>query len=166
MKRLLTASLMVALCTVSATGALGQSAKTLLKETAQAELFNDVSDRLVCQCSCMMIVRVCNHQNCPSAIPIRREIERQILEGKGEDEIVASFVEEYGMKVLSAPPAEGINLAAWIMPGFAVLIGLLVAMHVAGRWAARHKLAAAGPAVEIDPSTRERVKAELDNMEH
>lgn len=144
---------------------LAQSAKTTLTDPAQARLFNDISDRLICQCGCQMVLRVCNHQNCPSAIPMRREIEEKLLAGESADAIVQGFVDEHGLKVLSAPPAEGLNLAAWIMPGFAVLVGLLIVIHFAGHWAARRRLAEAAPAATIDEETRARVAREIEEME-
>lgn len=159
------AVLSVVVAMFSVAPAQAQSAKTTLTDPAQATFFNEISDRLVCQCGCQMILRVCNHQNCPSAIPMRQNIEEQILAGNGEEEIVQSFVEEHGLKILSSPPAEGLNLAAWIMPGFAVLVGLLLIVHFAGHWAARRRLAEATPAVAIDAETRERVAREIKEME-
>jgi cytochrome c-type biogenesis protein CcmH/NrfF len=142
--------------------AFAQSAKTTLRDPVQAKRFNEISDRLVCQCGCNMVLRVCNHQNCPSAIPMRQSIEKQIGEGKDDDTIVAGFVSEHGTKVLSSPPAEGLNLAAWVMPGFALGVGLFAAGYFATRWASRRKLAAAGGGdAHIDPSLRARIEEEL-----
>lgn len=157
-------ALSIALC---ARRAGAQSAKTTLKDPAQAELFNRVSDRLICQCSCQMVVRVCNHQNCPSAVPIRREIESQIIDGKGEEEIVQSFVDEYGLKVLSSPPAEGFNLAAWVMPGFALLVGLGVVLYLSVTWTRRRRAVAATatPASTLDSETRRRIEEALINKD-
>jgi cytochrome c-type biogenesis protein CcmH/NrfF len=144
------------------TTAFAQSAKTTLRDPVQAQRFNDISDRLVCQCGCNMILRVCNHQNCPSAIPMRQSIEKQIVEGKDDDTIVAGFVEEHGMKVLSAPPAEGLNLAAWVMPGFALGVGLFAAWYFATRWATKRKMATASAAVaSVDAALRDRIESEL-----
>jgi cytochrome c-type biogenesis protein CcmH/NrfF len=142
--------------------ALAQSAKTTLRDPIQAKRFNEISDRLICQCGCNMVLRVCNHQNCPSAIPMRHQIEKEIGEGKTDDVIVASFVEEHGIKVLSSPPAEGLNLAAWVMPGFALGLGLFAAWYAAVRWARKRKLVAAGAAVaDMDPALRARIESEL-----
>jgi len=153
--------------TSSPGGANAQSAKTTLVDPAQAEAFNRVSNRLICQCSCQMVVRVCNHQNCPSAIPIRREIERQILDGTGEDEIVQSFVDEYGLKVLSSPPAEGFNLAVWVMPGFALLVGLGIVLYLAATWAGRRRTASAtaASAPGLDPEARRRIEEALSKKD-
>jgi cytochrome c-type biogenesis protein CcmH/NrfF len=139
-----------------------QSAKTTLADPAQAKRFNEVSDRLVCQCGCNMVLRVCNHQNCPSAVPMRHSIEKQILSGSDDDAIVAGFVAEHGVKVLSSPPAEGLNLAAWVMPGFALLLGLFAVWYFVARWATKRKLAlGAAPASTIDPELRRRIEEEM-----
>jgi cytochrome c-type biogenesis protein CcmH/NrfF len=142
--------------------AFAQSAKTTLRDPVQAKRFNEISNRLVCQCGCNMVLRVCNHQNCPSAIPMRHSIETQIGEGKDDDTIVAGFVAEHGMKVLSSPPAQGLNLAAWVMPGFALGVGLFAAWYFAARWAAKRKLAVAdASAAAMDPALRARIEDEL-----
>jgi cytochrome c-type biogenesis protein CcmH len=145
-----------------ASSGFAQSAKTMLEDPALATRFNDISDQLVCQCSCQMILRVCNHVNCPSAVPMRQSIEKQLLEGKADQEIVDSFVGEYGMKVLSSPPATGFNLAAYVMPGFALLLGLFFIFYLATRWAARRKLEArSATPVAIDPELQKRIEKEI-----
>jgi cytochrome c-type biogenesis protein CcmH/NrfF len=100
--------------------------------------------------------------NCPSAVPMRQSIEKQLLEGKADQEIVDSFVGEYGMKVLSSPPATGFNLAAYAMPGFALLLGLFFIFYLATRWAARRKLEArSATPVAIDPELQKRIEKEI-----
>jgi cytochrome c-type biogenesis protein CcmH/NrfF len=147
---------------VLASAAFGQSAKSTLRDPVLATRFNTVSDKLVCQCSCQMILRVCNHVNCPSAIPMRQSIEKQLLEGKSDEDIIQGFVDEYGMKVLSSPPADGFNLAAWVMPGFGLLIGLFIVFYMATRWSARRKLAAANaPSSSVDPELQKRIEKEM-----
>jgi len=143
---------------------LAQSAKTQLKDPDLARRFNEVSDKLVCQCGCNEQLTVCSMQNCGSATPMRQEIERQLTAGKTNDDIVKYFVDKEGRKILSSPPPEGINLAAWVMPGFALLVGLLVVLYFATHSAAKRRLAAAGGApAEIDPDIRRRIEEELKN---
>jgi cytochrome c-type biogenesis protein CcmH len=157
--------LVIAMVVAVATGAMAQSAQTSIKDPALAKRFNDVSDRLVCQCGCNMVLRVCNHQNCPSAIPMRHEIEKQLTAGVDDDTIVQSFVTEYGVKVLSSPPTSGFDLAAWVMPGFALLIGMFFAFYMAAKWAAKRKLAAASAPVEvIDPEIQKRIEKEMKSI--
>jgi hypothetical protein len=54
-----------------------------------------------------------------------------------------------------------VNLAAWIMPGFALLVGLLLIVHYAGHWTAKKKIATAQPGLAVDSSVRERIEREL-----
>lgn len=140
--------------------AFTQSAKTHIKDPALAKRFNKVSDDLVCQCGCNMGLRVCNHENCPSAIPMRHEIEEKLQAGASDDTITTAFVKEYGDKVLAEPPATGFNLAAYVMPGFAVVIGLFIVATFANRWSSRRRLST-GPASPVDPEVRERIEREL-----
>jgi len=156
--------LLAVLMLLTASSVFAQSAKTQLKDPVLANRFNSVSDRLVCQCSCQMILRVCNHQNCPSAIPMRHEIETQLQAGNSDDVIVASFVTQYGLKVLSEPPATGFNLAAYVMPGFGLLVGLFIVFTFASRWASRRKLATATPAAAVDPELKKRIDNEIKSV--
>lgn len=149
-----------ALSMIAPAGANSQSAKTHIKDPALAERFNKVSDDLICQCGCNMGLRVCNHENCPSAIPMRHEIEEKLQAGASDDSITAGFVKEFGDKVLAEPPATGFNLAAYVMPGFAVLIGLFIVATFATRWSNKRRLSTA-PAAPVDPEIRERIEREL-----
>jgi cytochrome c-type biogenesis protein CcmH/NrfF len=141
-----------------------QSAKTQLTDPELSGRFNEVSEKLVCQCGCNEQLSVCSMQDCGSATPMRQEIERQLTAGQTNDDIVKYFVDKDGLKILSSPPAEGINLAAWVMPGFALLIGLAFVMYMAARWAAKRRMATAGGGpVEVDPEMRRRIEEELKN---
>jgi len=144
---------------------MAQSAKTTLEDPVLGKRFNEISDRLVCQCGCNMVLRVCNHQNCPSAVPMRHEIEKQLTAGADDDAIVETFVDEYGLKVLSSPPTEGFDLAAWVMPGFALLIGMFIAVYMSVRWASKRKLAAAAaPVSKVDPEMQKRIEREIKSV--
>jgi cytochrome c-type biogenesis protein CcmH len=159
MRRLLAFTFLVVLATASEAPA--QSAKTQLKDPVLAKRFNQVSEGLVCQCGCNMGLRVCNHENCPSAIPMRHDIETQLTAGATDDSINAAFVKEYGDKVLAEPPATGFNLAAYVMPGFALLIGLFMVAVFATRWSSKRRLATTAPPSAVDPELRERIEREL-----
>lgn len=145
--------------------AAAQSAQTTLSDRGQIQIFRETSEALVCQCGCNMILYVCNHQNCPSATPFREEIERQIREGKGKDAIVASFVEKNGPVVLSAPPARGFDLAAWVMPFVALLLGGVFLLSFLGaRRRTRAAARAAAASTPRDPYSA-RVDAEIGEIE-
>ncbi|MCZ6766242.1 MAG: cytochrome c-type biogenesis protein CcmH [bacterium] len=149
----------------SVPGAVAQSAKTQIEDPVLATRFNAISDRLVCRCGCNMILRVCNHFECPSAVPMRASIDEQLLTGNDDDTIVQSFVDEYGMVVLSAPPTSGVNLAAWVMPGFAILVGFFLVFYFVSDWLAKRKAKPAARKQAIDPLAAARIEDELKSME-
>jgi cytochrome c-type biogenesis protein CcmH len=92
----------------------------------------EVEERLACQCGCGLTVQTCNHLQCSFAIPVRAEIARRLAAGDDDEAIIASYVAEYGEKVLSSPTHEGFNLLAWWGPYAAMaagMAGLLIALR-------------------------------------
>lgn len=68
---------------------------------------------------------------------MKRRIRELIVEGRSDEEIRAFFVDRYGPWILLDPPKSGFNLAAWLLPGAAVLAGAVGLVLAARRWAAR-----------------------------
>jgi len=64
-----------------------------------------------------------------------RDLIRQLLtEGKSETEIKQYFVDNYGARVLSAPPARGINWLVYVVPPLAFLAGLFLLVQAFRTW--------------------------------
>lgn len=139
------------------------SAQTDLAEPAQIEVFKSVSEKLVCQCGCQMILSVCNHENCPSATPMRQIIEKRILEGASADQIVEEIIKTYGLKVLSSPPASGFNLTAWLMPGVTLIFGLAGAIFFIKRWSGRR---ITRESKSVSENLNQRIEKELKDWEN
>lgn len=99
----------------------------------------EVEEALTCQCGCGLTVHSCNHLQCGFAVPAKQEIAKQVSEGKGREQIVATFLARYGEKVLSAPTTSGFNLAAWITPFLAVLVGGVIVGVTSLRWTKRRR---------------------------
>lgn len=150
------ALLIFALCFLCST-----SANAALSTTQEIE------EALTCQCSCGLTVHSCNHLQCGFAVPAKQTIAEQINQGKGKDEIVATFVARYGEKVLSAPTTTGFNLAAWITPFLALLIGGALVGVVSLRWTRKRSQGAAETPVAspVSEQYRERLKKELDTFD-
>jgi len=150
-------------------------AALLLLAQAPPTNLKEVSEDLVCQCGCNMVLYSCSMQNCGSATPMREEIETKIAGGANKEAILASFVERVGLKVLAAPPAEGFNLAAWVLPIVVLVAGGVVALRVLQSWRAKAATApsAAAPvafptAPPISPMSEEqrrRIESELQDFE-
>lgn len=127
----------------------------------------ELEESLACQCGCGLTVHSCNHLQCGFAIPRKNEIAQFLHEGKGLEEILASFVSSYGEQVLSAPTKTGFNLAAWITPFLVVFAGAVLIGMMSMRWTKRQSQA---PTPELNVPTvpdeyRERLKKELADFD-
>jgi cytochrome c-type biogenesis protein CcmH len=96
---------------------------------------------------------------------MRAQIEKQIVAGMTDDAIVEEFVVEHGKVVLATPPPEGLNLAAWVMPGFAILIGFFLLAYFLTGWIAKKKTRPISTGAELDPAFAERIEKELHGMD-
>jgi len=156
---LLVLAAVAALVTVPATGSRAQ-------DGTQYQLETD----LTCQCGCGLTVHSCNHLNCGSGIPLKKEIAAQLETGKSRAEILEHFQTKYGEKILSSPTTRGFNLAAWTVPFVAIALGGLVVGLVLTRW--RRSSGGKGdgpgspgaPTVDADPQLRARLQRELDEL--
>ena len=70
----------------------------------------------------------------PQAIDERELIRDLIADGLTKEEIKDELVAEFGPEVLATPSTEGFDLAAWIVPGLAILGGAAVAFIGLRRW--------------------------------
>jgi cytochrome c-type biogenesis protein CcmH/NrfF len=105
--------------------------------------------------------------NAPVADRMRGFIRERIAAGDSESEISAALVAQFGEEVLAAPPKEGFNLLAWVLPlaGAAAAIGALgVALR---RWSRTRTEpgAAVAPSANgrppLDPELERRLDEEL-----
>lgn len=93
-----------------------------------------VEESLTCQCGCGLTVHSCNHLQCNSATPLKREIAEQIASGQTQEQILDYFEHKYGEKILSAPGTSGFNLTAWVVPYLGIGLGGLLIGVVLTRW--------------------------------
>lgn len=135
---------------------------------AEVPTQNEVETALTCQCGCGLTVHSCNHVNCGSALPLKKEIGEQIVEGRSLSEILSHFENKYGEVVLSAPTTRGFNLAAWVMPFVVLGVGSLIVGVVLARWRGatnggdRANMSSASSAEPSgDPELRARLEREL-----
>lgn len=119
----------------------------LAAQAEKKDAFNRISDKLICQCGCHYGLTHCPHLNCPSAPSLRAAIREKLAAGLGEEQVLKTLVAEFGLALLAAPPAEGFNLAVWVMPFVALGLGLWAAVTVARRWRARPPAAVADAAI-------------------
>jgi cytochrome c-type biogenesis protein CcmH/NrfF len=127
----------------------------------------EVEESLTCQCGCGLTVHSCNHLQCPSGEPIKKEIAERLGRGEDKETILAAFRQRYGEKVLSSPTFRGFNWFAWITPFAAVLVGALGVSLVIRRWvrAGPAPAPAAPPAAPGDDVLRQRLARELADFD-
>ena len=128
----------------------------------------EVEEALTCQCSCGLTVHSCNHLQCGFAVPAKQTIAEQVGRGTTKEVIIRSFVTKYGEKVLSAPTTVGFNLAAWITPFLALIVGGVAVGLVSLRWSRQRTQKVAEEKPVPDPQTdqyRARLQKELDSFD-
>jgi len=126
----------------------------------------EIEEALTCQCGCGLTVHSCNHLNCGSGEPMKKEIAERLARGETRDQILTAFTARYGEKVLSSPTFRGFNWFAWLTP-FAAVLTAAAGLVVVIRRRVRTTAAAAAPAVPGSDTTalRARLQRELEQLD-
>ena len=122
----------------------------------------DIEDEVMCPiCGVTLELAV----EAPQAQQEREFIRRLIAEGKTKEEIKDALVAEYGPEVLAVPEAEGFDLAAWLVPGAAIVVAAIAILVGLRRWRgdARRPGGPAEPPAEkpLDPDDARRLDDDL-----
>lgn len=137
--------------------ARGARAKVTLEE---------VGNQVYCRCGCVTTLNHCPHllSQCESRAEITAIILKDIKQGKSDPEILQHLTAVFGVRILAAPPARGFDLAAWILPGAALAIGLAVVIMVVLRLC--RQLPAGPPReeppVDVDPKIMAAIEEEMN----
>ena len=98
----------------------------------------------------------------PQAIQEREFIRKLIAQGLTKDEIKDRLVAEFGPEVLAIPADSGFDLAAWLVPGVAIVVAggaIFVGLRRWRRAASASDAGSGGPRVEGEDA--ERLDADL-----
>lgn len=113
---------------------------------------NKLGHKLICMCGCEQVLLECNHYGCPYLTPENRELVAAVDGGKGDQDILTAFVNEYGPTVLAAPPYSGFNRLVWLAPYCALALGLFGVVLIARNWKNRPDVATSKSRTpEVDP---------------
>ena len=101
----------------------------------------------------------------PQAERERALIARLVDDCKSKEQVKARLVAEFGEEVLALPEDEGFDLAAYLVPGLALLIGggALGAVALGWRRARRPEPTTDGP--PPDPAAAERLRSDLERYD-
>jgi cytochrome c-type biogenesis protein CcmH len=113
----------------------------------------DLEDEVMCV-TCRVPLAIADS---PEADRERAFIKTQIARGKTKNEVKDALVGQYGARVLATPRDEGVDLAAWLVPGLALLAalaGLLLLLRAARRRPEPAAPAASAPALSSADARR------------
>lgn len=124
-----------------------------------------ISKNLYCPVCTGVPLDICETQAC---VQWRALIREKLLAGESEQQIRAYFIAQYGERVLGAPPPEGFNLSAYILPVVVLLIGAVILFFTARSWLKRpqnnnNNAPAAVP--QVSSEYAERIARELKARE-
>jgi len=150
--------------------ALALATATVVTAQPDRPTQQEIEESLTCQCGCGLTVHSCNHIQCGSGEPIKKEIGERLARGETREQILAAFRQRLGEKVLSSPTLEGFNWLAWVTPFAGLLIAgtvLTVTIrrrtHGGGGVPSPSRAAAGSPPVTDEH--RARLARELDEFD-
>lgn len=108
---------------------------------------------------CPVCKTTLDQSSSPAARQIKNFISRRIQAGDSKGEIKDKLVAVYGPQILAAPPKEGFDLLAWLLPFVGLVGGALVLGFLAWRWSRGREPRAPAPA--LSPALERRVDEEL-----
>jgi len=92
---------------------------------------NVIARELYCPVCENIPLDVCPTQACEQW---RATIREKLVLGWNDDQIKDYFVDQYGPRVLAAPPAEGFNALVYILPPVLFIIGAFILYRVVRSW--------------------------------
>jgi cytochrome c-type biogenesis protein CcmH len=108
---------------------------------------------------CPVCKTTLDQSSSPAAQQIKDFIARRIQAGDSEQQIKDKLVAVYGKQILAAPPKEGFDLLAWVLPLVGLIGGALVLGLLAWRWSRGREPRPPAPA--LSPALERRVDEEL-----
>ena len=99
-----------------------------------------------------------------TANQMRGIIRQRLADGETPEQVLAYFVDKYGLWILLAPPRQGFNLLVWIVPFAGLLVGLVVVGVVVLRWRRRARQDPADPPA-LDEAMRGRIAREMAGLD-
>ena len=130
-------------------------------ESVTDDEVNNVARDLFCPICENTPLDVCETQACADWRLVIRE---KLAEGQSPEEIKTYFADQYGVRALAEPPAEGVTLLVWLVPLIAIPSAIILfGMYLRNiRRSAEGATQQAAAASQITPSEDADADAELD----
>lgn len=145
---------------------MGLAALAAMPARAQGPNIDDEVNRIAKGLYCPVCpntpLDVCQTQAC---VDWRNDIKQMLQQGKTETEIRDYFVARFGLQVLGAPPAEGFNWLAYLLPALGIVLGAAVAWFTVRPWLATRGASSAPAEIPAIPKEyAERIEKELKEL--
>ncbi|MCJ7433287.1 MAG: cytochrome c-type biogenesis protein CcmH [Anaerolineales bacterium] len=127
--------------------------------TPSDDQVNEIAMQLYCPVCENTPLDVCPTEACRQW---RALIRQMISEGRTEAEIKQYFVENYGARVLGAPPATGLNWLVYIIPPVIILAGALFLLRALKEWTKPSAASATPGASEAKPVAQDDYVTRLE----
>ena len=127
----------------------------------------DLANEIMCTCGCRLPAGTCGMMNCEGKAAQLGKIKALVGEGKTREQVIASFVQEFGGEhILARPIDQGYHRLLWILPYS--LAGLAAAglAVVARKWATeRGAQTVMSTATAADAGLQQRLDDELRDLD-
>lgn len=101
-----------------------------------------------------------------AAQDIRNFIQQRYNAGWSEQRTKQALINQFGTPILAAPPFQGFDALAWLVPALILALGAAIALGLV--WAWTHSRPARAGAKELpppDPTLLARIEADLDGLD-
>ena len=124
---------------------------------------NRIAKTLYCPVCPNTPLDVCSTQACAQW---RALIKEKLQQGQTEQQIRDYFVAQYGDVVLGAPPAQGFNWLAYILPAIGIALGAAIAWFSVRQWIVRRgqEAGASAETPEISKEYADRIERDLKEL--
>ena len=121
---------LIALC-ILLLAALNSNSAAAQQASPSDDEVNAIAKQMFCPVCENTPLDVCPTQACAQWRELIRE---KLAEGWSEEQIKDYFVEQYGARVLGAPPAQGLNWLVYLIPPIAIIGGIYILYRAMSSW--------------------------------
>lgn len=93
---------------------------------------------------CCYSQQVSVHQS-PAADEVRKDVRLRLAAGETREQILNAYVAQYGKRILAEPPAEGFDLALYVLPPVLLILSAALVVVVLRRFSRRPALQVESP---------------------
>jgi cytochrome c-type biogenesis protein CcmF len=145
----------------------GAPAGTTGQIVERTQLERELEGEIQCTCGgCRSSIKDCPMMGCHGDSLQTAKLKQLIAEGKTRDEILASYVSEFGSEaVLARPIDRGFNRLAWAFPYLVAVVAFVAVFFTARRWSSNSAAHAVAGDAGVDPTLNARLDDELRDLD-